>query len=302
MSQEPGFEGLKYNNESKTVKLYQRFNINIVRLESKNNDPNDGNSIHFHVNFEDKNGYNNTMYSKHFNDNDLNTIKHHAGLPGIKNDAFVNILLYSLSNENNKYPVSYECINRNDRQYLKINIRYSTEFFNVNIIFEIPGNDREIDSVRNELEATKKILSKTQNELKTTQLILNDMQQEFNEYKNSQQLLLTNIQNNIISLKRDISNIKKPQSNQVVPHQQIQKNRRDSEELKYDIKSFPYRDQYGRPCNAHGKTPSGIQILVDGKGRECFRDENGGIQYFRVEMHGKEKWLYYPGSGKRLEY
>ena len=70
----------------------------------------------------------------------------------------------------------------------------------------------------------------------------------------------------------------------------------------YNATLFPYRDQYGRPCDSNGRTPSGIQILVDGKGRECKRDKNGNIKYYRVEVHGKEKWLFDPDTNKRLQY
>mmetsp|Transcript_40503 Transcript_40503/g.49957 ORF Transcript_40503/g.49957 Transcript_40503/m.49957 type:complete len:254 (-) Transcript_40503:83-844(-) len=70
----------------------------------------------------------------------------------------------------------------------------------------------------------------------------------------------------------------------------------------YNATLFPYRDQYGRPCDSNGRTPSGIQILVDAKGRECKRDKNGNIKYYRVEVHGKEKWLFDPDTKKRLQY
>ena len=181
------------NIGNKVSQLYSTFNVEIIKLESKNDDSkSDNDKSVFGLSFINKN--NKQKYYKLFNLNDCDNIKKNTELGMIKTDKFINIILYSLSKANSKNSISFKEINN----HLNINITYETDFFTVSIDLRIPAklSDTEIlkteittlkayyKATKSELDALKLNQQKTENELKETKDELNVLKEKLQKTEN----------------------------------------------------------------------------------------------------------------------
>ena len=128
--------------------LYKEFDVNITILDSDDIKGSNDDSI-FSLEFIGKNDDNKeNIYYKIYNNNDLIDIKYNIGIPRIKTKKLGDIILDSLSKNNNKYKIKYYTNNN----ALTLNILYDGDIISFEIILNIPQKLTDMETMKNELK------------------------------------------------------------------------------------------------------------------------------------------------------
>ena len=154
-------------SDNKLKIFHKEYDVALIKFDGNSDDikDNDTNVKLFQVILTDKCTVNkHQIYNKIFYKKDCDNIRNKAGLLMMKNDKFVELLLYCLSNKNNKYNVNYKVIKKGDvLSGITINITFGDSgwiVYNIELFIPIKKmTDIELMRLRlNEYEAENKAL------------------------------------------------------------------------------------------------------------------------------------------------